>query len=135
MAICYWCGKEVLEGEGAREHIVPKTLLQDVEDDISNFIISAENAHEICNKALGDNFEHNFCQIIFHYSAGDPRAAKHTTSKIRNLKRRIRYAWNQFGKMRNVGNGVMIGLDATDKKSFEMITKKILKGFYFKREG
>ena len=135
MAICYWCGKEVLEGEGAREHIVPKTLLQDVPDDVSGFILPAENAHKACNKLLGDNYEHDFCQIIFHYSAGDPRAAKHTASKIRNLKRRIRYAWNQFGKMRNVGDGVMIGLDAKDKKSFEAIIKKILKGIYFKREG
>ncbi len=52
MATCYWCGKEVLEGEGAREHIVPKTLLQDVSDDVSDFILPAENAHEACNRAL-----------------------------------------------------------------------------------
>ncbi len=135
MATCYWCGKEVLDDEGAREHIVPKTLLQDFSGDISEFVLPAENAHKVCNKSLGDNYEHDFCQIIFHYSAGDARAAKHTASKIRNLKRRLRYAWNQFGKMRKVGDGVMIGLDATDKKSFEMIIKKILKGLYFKREG
>ena len=135
MAICYWCGREVSEGEGAREHIVPKTLLQDFSGDISEFVLPAENAHKACNKLLGDDYEHDFCQIIFHYSAGDPRAAKHTASKIRNLKRRIRYAWNQFGKMRKVGDGVMIGLDAKDKKSFETIIKKILKGIYLKRGG
>ncbi len=135
MAICYWCGKEVLENEGAREHIIPKTLLRDVSGDTSEFILPAENAHTACNKVLGDNYEHDFCQIIFHYSAGDPRAAKHTASKIRNLKYRIRYAWNQFRKMRKTGNGVMIGLDTKDKESFETIIKKILKGLYFKREG
>jgi hypothetical protein len=135
MAICYWCGKEVLDGEGAREHVIPRTLLQDVSDDVSAFILPAENAHATCNKALGDNYEHDFCQIIFHYSVDDPRAAKHVTSKIRNLKRRIHYAWNQFGKMRKVSNGVIIGLDAKDKESFETVIKKILKGLYFKREG
>lgn len=135
MAICYWCGKEVVGGEGAREHIIPETLLQDDSSDHSEFILPAENAHKVCNKALGDNYEHDFCQIIFHYSAGDPRAAKHTASKVRNLKRRIRYAWNQFRKMRNVGDGVIIRLDAKDKKAFETIIKKILKGIYFKREG
>ena len=58
MAICYWCGKEVEEGKGAREHIVPHTLLQDVTGDISEFIISAENSHEVCNKMLADTYEH-----------------------------------------------------------------------------
>lgn len=125
----------MLNGEGAREHIVPRTLLQDVHGDISEFILPAENAHAICNKALGDNHEHDFCQIIFHYSAGDPRAAEHTASKIKNLKYHIRYAWNQFRKMRKVSNGVMIDLDTKEKESFETIIKKILKGLYFKREG
>lgn len=133
MATCYWCGKEVLDGEGAREHIVPKTLLQDFYGDISEFVLPAENAHKMCNKLLGDNYEPDFCQMIFHYSAGDARAAKHTASKIRNLKRCVHYAWNQFGKMQKVGNGVMIDLDKKDKESFEMIIKKILKGLYLKQ--
>ncbi len=135
MAVCYWCGKEVLDSEGAREHIVPWTLLQDVSGDISEFILPAENAHGTCNKTLGNNYEHDFCQIVFHYSASDPRAAKHTASKIKNLKRCIHYAWNQFRKMQKVGNTVMIDLDPKDKESFEMIIKKILKGLYFKRMG
>lgn len=135
MSICYWCGKEVLDGEGMREHIVPKTLLQDVSDDVSDFILPAVNAHKVCNKTLGDNYEHDFCQIIFHYSADDPRAAKHIASKVRNLERCKRYAWNQFRKMRTDGYRTEIQLSTSDKKAFEECVKKIVKGLYFKQVG
>lgn len=135
IATCYWCGKEVLVGEGAREHIVPKTILQDASGDISDFILPAKNAHMACNKALGNNYEHDFCQIVFYYSAGDSRAAKHTASKVRNLQHCINYARNQFRKMQKVEKGVLVSLGTKDKESFEITIKKILKGLYLKREG
>lgn len=130
--ICYWCGEPIKDGEGNREHLVPKTILQDAGVDISEFIALA---HKSCNSFLADNYEHDFCQIIFHYAAGDPRAAKHTASKLRNLKRHLRYAWNQFRKMRTAGNMTIVDLDEKEKSSFEMIIKKILKGLYFKLNG
>lgn len=132
MAICYWCGKEVLEGEGAREHIVSKTLLQDVTSDISDFVVPAENAHEVCNRMLANTYEHDFCQIIFHYSIDDQKAQLHNGSKKRNLERRLNYAANQFKKMRLNGNYTEIMLFDSDKKSFEECVKKIIKGLYFK---
>lgn len=135
MSICYWCGKEVEEGKGAREHIVPRTLLQDVTGDISEFVIPPENSHEACNKMLADTYEHDFCQTIFHYSLSDQNAKKHSESKVRNLKRKLVYAKNQFSKMRTDGNRTEIQLSASDKKTFEECIKKIMKGLYFKQVG
>jgi len=135
MAICYWCGKEVQEGGGAREHIVPRTLMQDVTGDISGFIIPSENSHEVCNKMLAGTYEHDFCQIIFHYSADDPKAKKHSDSKKRNLESKLTYATNQFKKMRLNGDRTEIALSASDKKAFEECVKKIIKGLYFKQGG
>lgn len=135
MAICYWCGKEVLNGEGAREHIIPRTLLQDVADDVGDLVIPAENAHRACNKTLADTYEHDFCQIIFHYSIGDPKAQKHSDSKKRNLERQLTYAENQFKKMRLNGGRTEIELTISDKKAFEECIKKIIKGLYFKEKG
>jgi hypothetical protein len=133
MPVCYWCGEEVREGQGAREHIVPATLLQDVSGDISDFVIPKENAHQSCNQMLGRSYEHDFCQLIFHYSFGDPKAQKHNDSKIRNLQRMLNYAANQFARMQQKGNHTQITLSDNDKKSFEESIKKILKGLYFKK--
>jgi hypothetical protein len=135
MAICYWCGQEVANGEGAREHIVPHTLLQDTADDISDFVLPVENAHETCNQMLAKKYEHDFCQTIFHYSANDPRAQKHVASKLRNLQRKLKYAANQFKKMRLNGNRTEIALSATDKEAFEQCIRKIIKGLSFKNSG
>lgn len=132
MANCYWCGKEVLNGEGAREHVVPHTLLQDITDGVGDLVIPAENAHKSCNKMLADTYEHDFCQIIFHYSIGDPKAQKHSDSKKRNLERRLTYAANQSKKMRLNGGRTEIELTASDKKAFEECIKKIVKGLFFK---
>jgi len=133
--ICYWCGLEVKKGEGGREHIIPITILQDSENDISDFILPKENAHKECNKMLADNYEHDFGQIIFHYSHGDPRAKKHVESKIRNLKRKPKYVRNQFAKMRKSGNHVEIELSKKERESFEKVIEKIIKGLYLKRFG
>lgn len=135
MPICYWCGKEVEEGQGAREHIVPFTLLQDVIGDTSDLIVPKENAHSSCNQMLGNTYEHDFCQIIFHHSFGDSKAQKHNHSKIRNLEERLRYAANQFTKMRQSAGRTEITLTENDKKAFEECIKKILKGLYFKKFG
>ncbi|HVY72694.1 MAG TPA: hypothetical protein VG984_01420 [Candidatus Paceibacterota bacterium] len=133
MSVCYWCGREVEEGKGAREHIVPHALLQDTTENVSGLVIPAENAHEVCNRMLADTYEHDFCQIIFHYSAGDPKAQKHSDSKKRNLERRLTYAANQFKKMRLKDGRTEIELSASDKNAFEECVKKIIKGLYFKQ--
>ena len=134
MRICYWCGNEVLASDGAKEHIVPKALLKDVASDvdISEFIIPAENVHKICNQTLGNKYEHDFCQILFHYSLGDQKAHKHNESKVRNLKRNLIYAKNQFNRMRRTEAVTVISLTSSEKKAFEECIKKILKGIYFK---
>lgn len=135
MALCYWCGVDVADGDGAREHIIPRTLLQDVSGDTSEFIIPAENSHEKCNHDLAHKYEHDFCQIIFHYSYDDPKARKHCESKIRNLERRMVYASHQFKKMRKRENCTEIELSAVDKRAFEECIKKIIKGLFFKKIG
>lgn len=122
----------MIDGGGAREHIVPHTLLQDTTDDVSEFVLPAENAHKVCNQMLAKDYEHDFCQIVFHYSMGNPRAQKHSDSKRRNLERRLTYAANQFKQMRLNGNRTEIALSASDKKAFEECVKKIVKGLYFK---
>lgn len=124
-----------MQGAGAREHIVPHTLLQDTNDDISEFVLPAENAHKACNQMLAKRYEHDFCQTIFHYSVSDPRAKKHTASKWRNLQRKLIYAANQFKKMRINGNRTEIALSATDKEAFEQCVRKIIKGLSFKQTG
>lgn len=135
MAICYWCGKKVIERKGAKEHIVPHTILRDTTDDISEFVLPAENVHETCNQMLAKKYEHDFCQIIFHYSASDSIAKKHTASKLRNLKRKLTYTANQFEKMRLNGDRVEIMLSATEKEAFEQCIQKIIKGLSFKQTG
>jgi len=131
MSICYWCGKKVLDNEGSREHLVPRTILQDSKSDISNFIIPKTNAHELCNSFLAEKYEHDFCQILFHYSFGDQRAAKHNQAKIRNLKRRLQYTKNQFSKMKKINSRTEIKISKKEKIAFKKIIEKIIKGLYF----
>ena len=126
MGICYYCGEIVLTGKGAREHIVPKTLLKDVDGNWADFIISKENAHQKCNKFLADNYEHDFCQILFNYSIDDKNAQKHVESKKRNLKSRLEYAKNQFSKMKLVGNLTQVTMTEEEKNSFKEILLKII---------
>jgi len=133
--ICYWCGKRVLDGEGSREHLVPRTILQDSKSNISNFIIPKTNAHKNCNSFLAENYEHDFCQILFHYSFDDKMATKHNKSKIRNLKRRLNYAKNQFSKMKKFNDRTVIKISKTERNSFEKIIEKIIKGLYLKNKN
>ena len=135
MGICYYCGKIVSNGEGSREHIILKVLLKDVDGDWSDFIIPKENAHQKCNKFLADNYEHDFCQIIFYYSFGDKKAIKHNESKKRNLKERINYAKNQFKKMKMADNRTEIQISQQEKIAFEECIKKIIKGLFLKNRG
>jgi hypothetical protein len=131
MNICYWCGKTVLEGEGGKEHIVPETLLKDVEEDHTDFIIPKENAHAKCNNLLGNNYEHDFCQILFNYTVDDKNAKKHVASKTRNLKSKIEYAQKQFGKMKLVGNLTQVNISEQEKENFGRVLVKIIKGLFF----
>lgn len=137
MSICYWCGKEVLKGEGSREHIIPKTLLKDVEGDkdLACFIISEENAHKKCNNFLGNNYEHDFCQILFNYTIDDENAKKHVASKTRNLKSKIEYNKKQFEKMKLVDNLTQVTMSEEEKNSFGEVLKKITKGLFFKQKN
>lgn len=129
---CYWCGKKVELGGGSREHIVPRTILQDATVDISDLIIGKTNAHTKCNKEIGDKHEHDFCQIIFHYSIDDTAARKHIMSKIDNLKRRPLYLRHQLSRMQKVNGRTEIGYSESEAISFEIVIQKILKGLYFK---
>ncbi len=135
MSICYWCGKEVLNNQGGKEHIVPKTLLKDTEGDLSDFIIPKENAHKSCNNSLGNNHEHDFCQILFNYTIDDPKAKKHVESKTKNLKSKISYAVNQFKKMKLVGSVTQVIMTEDEKNNFSKILIKIIKGLFFKQKG
>ena len=135
MNVCYWCGKEVLVNEGGKEHIVPKTLFKDINTDLSGFIIPKENAHKACNNSLGNNYEHDFCQILFNYTIEDPAAKKHVESKIKNLKSKTEYAANQFKKMKLVGNVTQVFMTEDEKNNFSKILIKIMKGLFFKQKS
>src|SRR5581483_11702267 len=135
MNICYWCGKEVLDNEGAREHIVPKAILKDVDGDLSGFIIPKENAHKSCNNSLGNVHEHDFCQILFNYTVDDPNAKKHSESKINNLKLKISYALRQFKRMRLIGNVTQVIMTEDEKENFSKVLLKIVKGLFFKQKS
>ncbi|HCH59044.1 MAG: hypothetical protein UT66_C0040G0004 [candidate division CPR2 bacterium GW2011_GWC1_39_9] len=130
--VCYLCGELVAPSEGGREHIIPKTILQDSTGEISDFIIAKENSHAKCNKEIGDKYEHDFCQIISHYSIDEPKAKKHIESKISNLKQKPEYLRNQFSKMRKVGDKTEINFAGKELISFKKVVKKIIKGLYFK---
>lgn len=133
MNVCYWCGREVLDSEGSREHLIPRTLLQDTNEDINCFVIPKENAHKKCNQFLGDNYEHAFCQILFHLTLDDKNAEKHVASKVRNLRLKTNYAQNEFKKMELVNNLTRISISENEKDSFEEMLKKITKGLFFKQ--
>jgi len=130
--VCYWCGLLVKPGEGGREHLVPRTILQDTTTDISNLIISKKNSHKKCNKYFADNYEHDFCQILFNYSFGDIKATKHNASKIQNLKSKTTYLSNQFKKKIKIGNTTLTKPSERENESFNMVVQKIIKGLYFK---
>ncbi len=134
MGICYWCGQKVSAGKGAREHIVPKTLFQDTDSDLSHFIISKENSHRECNKKLGDKHEHDFCQVIFYYSFNHPNAKKHNDSKKRNLKTRLSYASKQFSQMKLLPNALQIEIPEEVKNNFTKVIEKIIKGLFLNRK-
>jgi len=132
--ICYWCGNVVNLEEGSREHLVPYTILKDVPNDIdtSELIISRENSHKKCNKSLADNFEHDFCQMIFLYGANDRKAIKHNKSKVNNLEKKKRYLKNQFSKMSKKDGNTIYQPSVEEDESFNQVIRKIIKGLYLK---
>lgn len=130
--ICYWCGLKVNKDEGAREHLVPRTILQDATIDISNLIISKENAHKKCNQYLANNFEHDFCQMVFFFGLDDKKAAKHNQSKITNLENKKIYVANQFKRMEKRNGNTVYHPTNEENNSFNKVIEKIVKGLFFK---
>lgn len=133
-SICYWCGEEVKTGEGNREHLVPFTMLQDLDGttDTSNLILPKENVHKKCNKYLANNYEHDFCQMIFMYGFGDINATKHNLAKIKNLENKKIYLKNQFGRMKKSDGKTTYQPTVEEDNSFNQVVRKIVKGLYFK---
>ena len=99
---------------------------------ISNLIVQKDNAHKKCNTYLSDNYEHDFCQMIFMYGFGDKKATKHNLAKVKNLENKKLYLKNQFDRMKKSDGRTTYQPTVDEDNSFNQVVRKILKGLYFK---